>query len=67
MEYFVSALDFTNTVDNRLVIWALTGTDSLNSASPQRLAGQRSSEYAILWRSSTGAAKARALPARHVS
>jgi hypothetical protein len=33
-EYFVSSLDFTNTVDNRLVIWALTGTDTLNSASP---------------------------------
>lgn len=33
-EYFVSALDFTNTVDNRLVVWALTGTDTLNSATP---------------------------------
>jgi hypothetical protein len=34
-EYFVSALDFNNTVDNRLVVWALTGTDTLNNASPQ--------------------------------
>jgi hypothetical protein len=33
-EYFLSALDFTNTVDNRLVVWALTGTNTLNSASP---------------------------------
>jgi len=33
-EYFVSALDFTNTVDNRLVVWALAGTDTLNSATP---------------------------------
>jgi hypothetical protein len=33
-EYFVSALDFTNTVDNRLVIWELTNTSSLNSANP---------------------------------
>src|SRR2546428_98255 len=33
-EYFVSALDFTNTVDNRLVVWALTGTNTLGSASP---------------------------------
>ena len=33
-EYFLSSLDFTNTVDNRLVIWALTGTDTLNTASP---------------------------------
>ena len=33
-EYFLSALDFTNTVDNRLVVWALTGTDTLNSATP---------------------------------
>src|SRR6266567_1127725 len=32
-EYFLSALDFTNTVDNRLVVWALTGTDSLGTAS----------------------------------
>lgn len=33
-EYFVSALDFNNTVDNRLVVWALTGTNTLNSATP---------------------------------
>jgi hypothetical protein len=33
-EYLVSALDFTNTVDDRLVVWALTGTDTLNSATP---------------------------------
>jgi hypothetical protein len=33
-EYFVSALDFTNTVDNRLVVWALTGTDTLGNANP---------------------------------
>jgi len=32
-EYFLSALDFTNTVDNRLVVWALTGTDNLATAS----------------------------------
>ena len=32
-EYFVSALDFNNTVDNRLVVWALTGTDHLATAS----------------------------------
>jgi hypothetical protein len=31
-EFFVSALDFTNTVDNRLVVWALTGTDNLSTA-----------------------------------
>jgi hypothetical protein len=33
-EYFVSALDFTDTVDDRLVVWALTGTDTLNTATP---------------------------------
>ena len=33
-EYFLSALDFNNTVDNRLVVWALTGTNTLDSASP---------------------------------
>jgi hypothetical protein len=33
-EYFVSALDFNNTLDNRLVIWALTNTASLNTAAP---------------------------------
>jgi hypothetical protein len=33
-EYFVSSLDFTNTVDNRLVVWALKGTNTLGSASP---------------------------------
>ncbi len=31
-EYFVSALDPTNTLDNRLTVWALIGTDSLSSA-----------------------------------
>jgi hypothetical protein len=33
-EYFVSALDLNNTLDNRLVIWALTNTASLNTATP---------------------------------
>ena len=31
-EYFVSSLDFTNTVDNRLVVWGLTGTNNLATA-----------------------------------
>jgi hypothetical protein len=31
-EYFVSALDFTHTLDNRLTVWALTNTSSLNSS-----------------------------------
>ena len=30
-EYFVSALDPTHTVDNRVSVWALTNTSSLNS------------------------------------
>lgn len=30
-EYFVSSLDFTNTLDNRLTVWALTNTSSLDS------------------------------------
>ena len=33
-EYFVSSLDFTGTLDNRLTVWALTNTSSLNSATP---------------------------------
>ena len=33
-EYFVSALDFTGTLDNRVAVWALTNTSSLNTASP---------------------------------
>lgn len=33
-EYFVSALDFTNELDNRLVVWALTNTASLNTETP---------------------------------
>jgi hypothetical protein len=33
-EYFVSALDFTGTLDNRLTVWAVTNTSSLNSANP---------------------------------
>jgi hypothetical protein len=34
-EYFMSALDFTATLDNRIAVWALTNTSSLNGASPQ--------------------------------
>ncbi|HTA70712.1 MAG TPA: hypothetical protein VK776_20650 [Bryobacteraceae bacterium] len=33
-EYFMSALDFTGTLDNRVAVWALTNTSSLNTASP---------------------------------
>jgi hypothetical protein len=33
-EYFMSALDFTGTLDNRIAVWALTNTSSLNSTSP---------------------------------
>lgn len=33
-EYFVSALDFTHTLDNRLTVWAMTNTSSLNSSTP---------------------------------
>lgn len=34
-EYFLSALDFNGTLDNRIAVWALTNTSSLNNASPQ--------------------------------
>jgi hypothetical protein len=33
-EYFVSALDFSNELDSRLVVWALTNTASLNTPTP---------------------------------
>ncbi|HLZ58919.1 MAG TPA: hypothetical protein VKR06_18405 [Ktedonosporobacter sp.] len=33
-EYFLSALDFTRTVDNRIATWALTNTRSLDQAVP---------------------------------
>jgi hypothetical protein len=33
-EYFLSSLDFTGTVDNRIAAWALTNTSSLASAHP---------------------------------
>ena len=33
-EYFVSSLDFTGTLDNRLTVWALTHTSSLDSSTP---------------------------------
>jgi hypothetical protein len=33
-EYFLSALDFNATLDNRITLWALTNTSSLASASP---------------------------------
>jgi hypothetical protein len=33
-EYFVSSLDFFGTLDNRLAVWALTNSSSLNAATP---------------------------------
>ena len=34
VEYFLSALQFVDTFDNRIAVWALTNTKSLNSSSP---------------------------------
>lgn len=34
-EYFLSALDFTGTLDNRIAVWALTNTRSLNDTVPK--------------------------------
>jgi len=33
-EYFLSALDFNGTLDNRIAVWSLTNTQSLNAATP---------------------------------
>ncbi|MGH9746236.1 MAG: hypothetical protein ACRD59_09030 [Candidatus Acidiferrales bacterium] len=33
-EYFLSALQFVDTFDNRIAVWALTNTRSLNSSAP---------------------------------
>jgi hypothetical protein len=33
-EYFLSALQFVNTVDNRIAVWALTNTESLDRSFP---------------------------------
>ena len=33
-EYFLSALDFTNTTDDRIAVWALSNTRSLSTATP---------------------------------
>ena len=33
-EYFLSALDFLATLDNRVAVWAMTNTKSLSSATP---------------------------------
>jgi hypothetical protein len=33
-EYFLSALDFNATLDNRIAVWKLTGTDTLGSSAP---------------------------------
>jgi hypothetical protein len=33
-EYFVSSLDFFGTLDNRLAVWALTNSSSLNATTP---------------------------------
>ena len=33
-EYFMSALDFNNSLDNRIAVWALTNTQSLNAVAP---------------------------------
>ena len=33
-EYFVSSLEFTGSLDNRIAVWAMTNTASLNNPSP---------------------------------
>ena len=33
-EYFLSALDFANVRDNRIAVWAMTGTSTISSSSP---------------------------------
>ena len=33
-EFFASALDFSGTLDDRIAVWAMTGTRSLNTATP---------------------------------
>lgn len=33
-EYFLSALDFNATLDNRIALWTLTGTNTLGTAAP---------------------------------
>lgn len=33
-EFFLSALEFFGTLDNRIAVWALTGTNTLSSATP---------------------------------
>jgi len=34
-EYFMSALEFTGGLDNRIAVWALTGTNTLNDSAPR--------------------------------
>jgi hypothetical protein len=34
VEYFLSALDFTSTLDDRIAVWAMTNTRSLSKAAP---------------------------------
>jgi hypothetical protein len=34
VEYFLSSLNFTGTLDNRIAVWAMTNTSSLTQASP---------------------------------
>ena len=34
VEYFLSALDFSSTLDNRIAVWAMTNTSSLTQVSP---------------------------------
>jgi hypothetical protein len=34
VEYFLSALEFTGTLDNRIAVWAMTNTRALKSAAP---------------------------------
>ncbi|MBI3415101.1 MAG: hypothetical protein HY043_07245 [Verrucomicrobia bacterium] len=36
-EYFLSALDFLSTLDNRITAWAITGTRTLDAANPTLL------------------------------
>jgi hypothetical protein len=49
-EYFLSALQFTGTADNRIAAWAITNTRSLNQATPKVILSLdvvRSEDYAF--------------------
>ena len=66
-EYLLSALDFNATTDNRIAVWALTNTKSLDSDAGRHVDGSRDHRQRDVWTAAERRAEEGADPARVVA